>query len=103
MNETETDSQLQRTELERDQASALGCSNGREEKGVERVSVKFTSYRRRLLDDDNIPGGFKDLLDGLKHAHLIHDDSPKFITLQTGQVKVQTRKEERTEIIIEYP
>jgi Holliday junction resolvase RusA-like endonuclease len=70
---------------------------------VPRVTVSFTCYRCRLLDTDNNSRSCKDLLDGLRHAHLIQDDSPERIFLVTSQVKVAHKREERTEIEITYP
>ncbi len=103
IHENKTNGQVQRTELEREQASALGIPNERKEKGVERIIVRFVGYRTRPLDPDNFAGGTKDLLDGLRHAGLIVGDEPWRIIFETEQIKVQTRAEERTEITIEYP
>lgn len=63
--------------------------------------VRITSYRRRLLDFDNLAGGCKYFLDCCKYAQLIPDDRPQDITLKVNQVKVKTEAEERTEITIE--
>lgn len=63
-----------------------------------RVSVCITSYRRRLLDPDNlIPKWF---LDSCRHSQLIRGDSPEDITLQVTQQKVKKKEDERTEITI---
>jgi len=40
--------------------------------------VKIISYRKRTLDFDNLAGGAKQLLDAMKHAGLLVDDSPAF-------------------------
>lgn len=61
--------------------------------------LRVTSYRRRLLDVDNLcPKWF---VDSLRYNGIIEDDSPKYIDLQIRQEKVKTKQEERTEIEIE--
>ena len=65
--------------------------------------VRITSYRRRLLDFDNLAGGCKYFLDCCKYSQLIPDDRPQDIALQVSQVKVKTRDEERTEVEIILP
>ena len=102
MNEIATHAEVQRSEPQRDQAAALGASRQREEKGVERTVVRFIGYRLRPLDPDNFAGGCKDLLDGLRHAGLLHGDEPWRIKFQTEQIKVSSRSEERTVVQIEY-
>jgi hypothetical protein len=102
-NETNSDTQLQGSLAERDQAPALGDAVQGETKSVQRVTVRFTGYRVRPLDPDNFAGGCKDLLDGLCHAGLLPSDSPQHITLVTEQEKVDHRTEERTCITLEYP
>ena len=42
------------------------------------MCVKFTCYRKRLLDDDNLRGGLKPVRDCLIAAGFIKDDSPKW-------------------------
>lgn len=64
-----------------------------------RVHVRITSYRRRLLDPDNLTA--KWFLDACRYARLIRDDKPEDITYQVGQEKVARKEDERTEIIIE--
>lgn len=64
-----------------------------------RIHVRIISYRRRLLDPDNcIPKYFVDFL---KYAEIIPDDTADCITVQTEQVKVKSKSDERTEILIE--
>ncbi len=64
-----------------------------------RVHVRITSYRRRLLDPDNLTA--KWFLDACRYARLIRDDNPEAITYQVGQEKVARKEDERTEIVIE--
>lgn len=63
-----------------------------------RITVRITSFRRRLLDPDNLVGGAKYLVDGLRYAGLIPGDRPDQIELQVRQVKVSNETEEKTEI-----
>jgi len=94
---------IQSSKPKRDKAQALDKTIPGETAGVQRVKVRFIGYRCRPLDPDNFAGGTKDLLDGIRHAGLIHDDSPEAITLETEQIKVRHYSEERTEIEITYP
>ena len=70
---------------------------------VPRRIVRIASFRRRLLDFDNLAGGCKYFLDCCKYAQLIPDDRPQDIILEVRQEKVNTKQEERTEIEIELP
>ena len=63
-----------------------------------RVPVRITSFRRRLLDPDNLC--FKYGLDCCRYANLIRSDTPDAISYEIRQIKVKTREEERTEIEI---
>lgn len=72
----------------------------REEKMSLRPVVRIASFRRRVLDPDNLIGGCKYFIDGLRHAGLIPDDRPEDITLEVRQEKVTSKIEERTEIEI---
>lgn len=71
---------------------------GKEAHPTRRV-VRIVSYRYRiLLDRDNLCGKF--LLDSLRYAGLIEDDSEREIDYFISQVRVETPAEERTEIEI---
>ena len=60
-------------------------------------SMRITSYRRRLIDHDNLVGGFKDLIDALEESGLIFTDGPKYLIHKLpAQIQVATEKEERT-------
>lgn len=74
----------------------LGPAQG-EGSNPHRVTVRIRSFRCKLLDPDNLIGGAKYFVDGLRYAGLIPDDSPDKIILEVTQEKV-TKKEERTEI-----
>lgn len=59
--------------------------------------VVFRSFRKRLLDHDNLVGGCKYLLDTLEKIGLIYKDSPRYIEVSYFQQKC---KHERTEIYL---
>lgn len=63
-----------------------------------RVSVRIVSHRRRLLDPDNLCA--KWFLDACRYSRLISDDRPEDITYQVSQIKVRTKAEEHTEVIL---
>jgi hypothetical protein len=88
---------------ERDEAEPLCTAAQGENQSAPRVIVRFKGYRVRPLDPDNFAGSVKDLLDGLRHAHLIPGDEAWRIKLETEQERVATFAEERTEIEIEWP
>lgn len=69
---------------------------------MERIKIRITSHRVRLQDPDNNAGSCKDLLDGLRHAGLIHGDEPDKIELHTTQKKVGKMKDQGTEIELIY-
>lgn len=78
---------------------ALAAAQG-ETQGAPRVAVRIQSYRTRYLDVDNLTGGTKFLLDGLRYAGAIPGDRPQDIELTVEQFKVKRIKDERTEIIL---
>lgn len=71
-----------------------------EKRNTRRLVVRIASFRRRLLDPDNLTGGTKYFVDGCRYAGLIPDDNPEAITLEVSQHKVRRREDERTEIEI---
>lgn len=61
----------------------------------QKYQLIITSYRKRLLDHDNLVGGCKHLIDALFNELFIWDDSPKF--LSTPIIKqIKSNKEEFT-------
>lgn len=88
---------------QRDEVPALERATEGKAESVARALVRFVGYRVRPLDPDNFAGSVKDLLDGLRHAHLIEGDEPWRIRLETEQVKVATFAEERTVIELHNP
>lgn len=61
-----------------------------------RVRVSVVSYRRWLLDADNLCPKY--FIDCLRYAKIIPDDAPKYIILETRQHQVSKKEHERTEI-----
>jgi len=101
--EANPDSPVPNTQPERNPTPALAQPRNRKAKSVARTRVRFTGFRVRPLDPDNFAGSVKDLLDGLRHAHLIEGDEPWRIDFETAQKKVKSFKEEKTVIEIETP
>lgn len=71
-----------------------------ESRSQPRTKVRISRYATRLLDADNFAGGCKYLVDALRHAGLIANDDPASVALEFGQVKVGSKEEEGTEILI---
>lgn len=67
----------------------------------ERIIVRITCYRVHLQDPDN--GLFKPLVDMLRYGQIIPEDNHGTIKLETDQIRVGTKKEEGTEVLIIYP
>ena len=65
-----------------------------------RAHVRFTLHRCRLLDADNAVASVKFILDALVAERLLPGDGPGQITLAVEQVRVRTRADEGTRIII---
>ena len=53
---------------------------------------KITSYRKRLLDKDNLYGGVKPLVDVIVKYGILIDDNPSVCDLKVGQEKSRTPK-----------
>lgn len=68
-----------------------------EEVDTARFHVRVTSFRKRLIDADNLAGGAKYFVDSLRYAGCISEDSPDQITIEHRQKKA---KEEKTLIEI---
>jgi hypothetical protein len=97
------DRPLPNSQPQRHPTPALERATARKEKSLGRVIVRFTGYRVRPLDPDNFAGSVKDLLDGLRRVNLIDGDEPWRIKLETEQIKVATKAEQRTVIDLFYP
>lgn len=63
---------------------------------VEACEIIIHRFSPRGLDYDNMGGGCKQLLDGLRHNELIVDDNPKVVTSLTLRQPKVHKKESRT-------
>ena len=61
--------------------------------------VRVTSFRRRLLDEDNLCEKYH--IDCCRYAGLLPGDDPSQARIETRQEKVRSKADERTEIVIE--
>ena len=66
-----------------------------------RVLVRVVSYRRRLLDEDNLAEKY--FVDCARYAGLISNDDPSQTHIEVSQEKVARKEDERTEITITHP
>ena len=57
----------------------------RKAKVGEKFKLTIISYRKKLLDKDNLYGGVKQLLDACIDEELIWDDAPKYLDLKVEQ------------------
>lgn len=62
-------------------------------KDTGRVLVRVTSFRVRLLDEDNLCEKYH--VDCLRYAGIISGDDPSQAKIETGQVRVKSKTEER--------
>jgi len=84
-----------KVELEGAKRLQIGCSG--------KVTVRLKFYRHRLADYSRAISE-KALIDALQYAGAICGDSEKEIRLiDEGQHKVESKEEERTELVLEYP
>ena len=51
----------------------------------EKFKLCIISYRKKLLDYDNLVGGCKQLIDACSEEKLIWDDAPKYLDLKVEQ------------------
>lgn len=75
---------------------AAGKTKGRDSG---RFFVRVTSYRRRLLDEDNLCEKY--VVDCCRYAGLLPGDDPSQARIVTTQEKVRSKEEERTEVVID--
>lgn len=64
------------------------------------MEVKIKSFRERLLDEDNLSGGCKGLLDAMKRLGMIVNDDPKHVKVSYSQETVKVLRKNR---IKKYP
>lgn len=89
------------TEPERDPCGRVPAALPSEARHPGKHLVRVTSFRRRLLDPDNLCPKFH--IDTLRYAGCIPGDSPAEIEITTGQAKVARKEDERTVIEITIP
>lgn len=63
-----------------------------------RVLVRVTSFRVRLLDEDNLCEKYH--VDCCRYSGILQGDNPSQAKIETGQVKVARKEEERVLIEI---
>lgn len=84
----------------------LECSDGNalaspaqiEAEDSRKFIVRVVSFRRVLLDEDNLAEKFH--VDALRYSSFIPCDSPDRTTIQVSQIKVAKEEEEHTRIVI---
>ena len=64
--------------------------------GERKMAIKFTAYRKRLLDTDNLQMGLKAFRDALVVAGFLRDDSPKWAVFQYEQFTLKDSPWEKT-------
>lgn len=72
------------------------ATNEGETKYPKRRLIRYTSYRCRLLDEDN--GCTKYFTDALRYCGIIADDAPDQLEIQVRQEKVRHKADEKTVI-----
>lgn len=88
------------TRSEPRQVAALDSPSAGTKESISRALVRFTCMRRRRIDPDALAFSIKNLLDGLRYARIIKDDSEKHIDLQVTQELVKIGEEPYTVIEI---
>jgi hypothetical protein len=73
--------------------AALDNAQLGKEKGQERIVLRIVRKSPRLLDADNFAGGCKPLIDQVRYAGLIPDDSPDKVEIVFVQEKVKKGEE----------
>ena len=71
---------------------------GDESSRILKHRVSIVSRRVNLLDPDNLVGGCKHLIDSLRVAGIIPEDTPQAIDLTVSQEKVSSYKDEETRV-----
>ena len=85
------------------QAPALGGDDEGKAQGAGCPAIRFVVRRVRPLDEDAKHGACKDLVDGLRHAGLIHSDAAGQIRLEVEQEKVMHFADQETLIELTLP
>lgn len=98
----EVNAALSHAESQRNRRQALGAgaSDEKSSPGGPLFRVVIVSYRLHLLDEDNLRGGCKFLIDAMRYEGLIPGDAPKHATFDVRQEQVALPEEECTVIEI---
>lgn len=93
----------ERRKIKNDYMTWLAMANANDDKykakWKEKRKIQIISYRKRLLDPDNLVGSFKLLIDAVQETGLIFDDSPEYLILLPSEQEID-RENQRTEITI---
>lgn len=76
--------------------------NGKPPKASGPMRVKIKSFRGRLLDEDNLSGGCKGILDAMKRLGIIVIDDPKSVKVSYGQEIIRKRDKIKPHTLIEF-
>ena len=76
--------------------------NGKVPKAIGPMEVKIKSFRERLLDEDNLSGGCKGILDAMKRLGIIVNDDPKSVKVSYGQEIIRKRDKIKPHTLIEF-
>ena len=88
----------QAAELESDSSDAALDKKEVQGRTGQKFLVRVTSYRRRLLDEDNLCEKYH--IDCCRYSGLLPADSPDRARIETRQEKVGRKEDQRTEIEI---
>lgn len=101
LNEVKADIEVSDSRAKPDVAPTLGSPKKGKAKGDGRTIVRFEGRRVRPVDPDSFAASIKGILDGLRFAHILSDDTIWHIKLETSQTKVSHFSEEETIIEID--
>jgi len=73
-----------------------------EETGSRRFAVSIERIGLKLLDEDNLTGGCKLLLDAMRRAQIIPDDDPGSISLKVTQRPSPRKADHGTWVTVDY-
>jgi hypothetical protein len=95
------DSRLSHSKRQPSRGDEFARKDPAQERGQERVVIRFVRCARRLLDDDNrCYRGTKALTDGLRYSGLIQNDDPASVQIAVSQARVALKIQEGTRIEI---
>jgi len=95
---TDVYNSLAAPKLERDIGDGPLAEGQIQEAAPARILVRVESFRRRLIDEDNLCEKYA--VDCCRYAGLLPSDAPNKTKIEVSQTKVYDEKDERTEITI---